>query len=131
MKRREFLQLSAGGLAAALASHPAAAQGSYPDRAIKLVVPRAAGGVVDIIAREWGGKVKGLGTVYATTVVHPAEGKPFNVALVDCDEGFRLMSRVEDIAPEQVRIGQRVRFRVHQPGGDEAPYPVFAPAENA
>jgi uncharacterized OB-fold protein len=50
---------------------------------------------------------------------------------VDCDEGFRLMSRVEDIAPEQVRIGQRVRFRVHRPDGDEAPYPVFAPVESA
>ena len=74
---------------------------------------------------------KGLGTVYATTVVHPAEGNPFNVALVDCDEGFRLMSRVEDIAPEQVRIGQRVRFRVHRQDGDEAPYPVFAPVESA
>jgi uncharacterized OB-fold protein len=74
---------------------------------------------------------KGLGTVYATTVVHPAEGKPFNVALVDCDEGFRLMSRVEDIPPEQVRIGQRVRFRVHRPEGDDDPYPVFAPAESA
>ena len=74
---------------------------------------------------------KGLGTVHATTVVHPSEGKPFNVALVDCDEGFRLMSRVEDIAPEQVRIGQRVRFRVHRPEGDEAPYPVFAPVEGA
>lgn len=64
MKRREFLQLGAGGLAAAFAAHPAAAQGHYPDRPIKLVVPRAAGGVVDIIAREWAGKVKGLGTVY-------------------------------------------------------------------
>jgi hypothetical protein len=74
---------------------------------------------------------KGLGTVYATTVVYPAEGKPFNVALVDCDEGFRLMSRVEDIAPEQVSIGQRVRFRVHRPAGDEPPYPVFAPMESA
>ena len=74
---------------------------------------------------------KGLGTVYATTVVHPGEGKPFNVALIDCDEGFRLMSRVEDIAPERVRIGQRVRFRVHQPGGDEPPCPVFTPAEGA
>jgi uncharacterized protein len=73
----------------------------------------------------------GLGTVYATTVVHPAEGAPFNVALIDCDEGFRLMSRVEDIAPEKVRIGQRVRFRVHRPGGEEAPYPVFVPAEGA
>ena len=46
----------------------------------------------------------GLGTVYATTVVHPArEGAPYNVALIDCDEGFRLMSRVEDIAPEAVQ----------------------------
>jgi uncharacterized OB-fold protein len=70
---------------------------------------------------------KGLGTIHATTVVHPAEGAPFNVALVDCDEGFRLMSRVEDIAPDQVKIGQRVRFRVHRPGGDEPPIPVFVP----
>ena len=53
---------------------------------------------------------KGLGTVYATTVVHPGEGKPFNVALIDCDEGFRLMSRVEDISPDKVKIGQRVRL---------------------
>ena len=73
----------------------------------------------------------GLGTVYATTVVHPVEDKPFNVALIDCDEGFRLMSRVEDIAPDKVCIGQRVRFRVHRPGGEEAPQPVFVPAEKA
>jgi len=58
----------------------------------------------------------GIGTVYATTVVHPAEGAPYNVALIDCEEGFRMMSRVEEIAPEKVRIGQRVRFRVHRPG---------------
>jgi uncharacterized protein len=74
---------------------------------------------------------KGLGTVHATTVVYPADGKPYNVALVDCDEGFRLMSRVEDIAPEQVKIGQRVRLRVHKPGGEDAPYPIFVPAEGA
>ena len=73
----------------------------------------------------------GLGTVHATTVVHPQEGAPYNVALIDMDEGFRLMSRVEDIAPASVRIGQRVRFRVHRPGGDEPPYPVFTPAETA
>ena len=73
----------------------------------------------------------GLGTVHATTVTHPREGAPYNVALIDCDEGFRLMSRVEDIAPEAVRIGMRVRFRVHQPGGGEPPYPVFTPLEQA
>jgi uncharacterized protein len=71
----------------------------------------------------------GLGTVYATTVTHPAQGAPYNVALIDCDEGFRLMSRVEDINPMAVKIGMRVRFRVFRPGGDEPPYPVFVPAE--
>ena len=71
----------------------------------------------------------GLGTVHATTVVHPAsEGAPYNVALIDIDEGFRLMSRVEDIAPEAVRIGMRVKFRIHRPGGNEPAYPVFVPA---
>jgi hypothetical protein len=73
----------------------------------------------------------GLGTVYATTVTHPREGAPYNVALIYCDEGFRLMSRVEDIAPEAVQIGMRVRFRVHRPGGGEPPYPVFVPIETA
>ena len=71
----------------------------------------------------------GLGTVHATTVVHAADGKTFNVALIDCDEGFRLMSRVEEIEPMAVTIGMRVRFRVHNPGGEEAPVPVFTPVE--
>ncbi|MBV9200440.1 MAG: OB-fold domain-containing protein [Alphaproteobacteria bacterium] len=74
---------------------------------------------------------EGLGTVYATTVTHPREGEPYNVALIDCDEGFRLMSRVEGVAPEAVRIGMRVRFRVHRPATGEPPYPVFVPAETA
>jgi uncharacterized OB-fold protein len=74
---------------------------------------------------------RGLGTVYATTVTHPREGAPYNVALIDMDEGFRLMSRVEAIAPEDVRIGMRVTFRVHQPGGDEPACPVFTPLEKA
>jgi hypothetical protein len=73
----------------------------------------------------------GLGTVYATTVTHPREGAPHNVALIDCDEGFRLMSRVEEIAPDGVRIGMRVRLRIHRPGGGEPPYPVFVPVETA
>jgi uncharacterized OB-fold protein len=73
----------------------------------------------------------GFGTVYATTVVHPQQGTAYNVALVDIDEGFRMMTRVEDVPPEQVRIGMRVQFRVHRPGGDEPPCPVFTPVEAA
>jgi uncharacterized OB-fold protein len=69
----------------------------------------------------------GMGTVHATTVVYPQQGEPYNVALIDVDEGFRIMSRVEDIAPLDVRIGMRVKFRVHKAEGDEPPYPVFTP----
>lgn len=82
-------------------------------------------GAVDL---EWR-VASGLGTVHATTVVHPQHGGIYNVCLVDVDEGFRMMSRVEDIEPTQVRIGMRVKFRVHTPEGDEDPYPVFIPAE--
>ena len=74
---------------------------------------------------------KGLGTVHATTVTHPQKGDPYNVCLVDMDEGFRLMSRVEDIDPMAVKIGMRVKVRVFTPEGDEDPYPVFTPAEGA
>ncbi len=74
---------------------------------------------------------RGLGTVHATTVVHSQQGASYNVCLIDIDEGFRMMSRVEGIPPAEVRIGLRVRFRVHAPEGDEDPYPVFTPAEGA
>jgi uncharacterized OB-fold protein len=73
---------------------------------------------------------KGLGTVHATTVVHAQGGATHNVCLVDVDEGFRMMSRVEDIDPRQVKIGMRVKFRVHAAEGEEDPYPVFTPVEN-
>ena len=72
---------------------------------------------------------KGLGTVYSTTVVYYRDEQPLNVALIDVDEGFRLMSRVEDIDPLAVKIGMRVQFRVH-PGDQKQPlYPVFTPLE--
>jgi uncharacterized OB-fold protein len=74
---------------------------------------------------------KGLGTVYATTVVYYRDEPPLNVALVDLDEGFRMMSRVEDIDPMQVRIGMRVRLKVLPGDGKTPPCPVFTPLEPA
>ncbi len=71
----------------------------------------------------------GLGTVYATTVTYPFQGAGYNIALIDCDEGFRLMSRVEEIDPMAVKIGTRVKFRLHPAEGDQPAYPVFIPAE--
>ena len=73
----------------------------------------------------------GLGTVYATTYILPKGESAYNVSLVDMDEGFRLMSRVEGITPDKVRIGMRVKTRIHPAEGDEGPYPVFDPVEAA
>lgn len=56
----------------------------------------------------------GRGTVHATTTVRrkPEAGGDYNVALIDLEEGPRLMSRVEGIAAEAVRIGLPVQARV-------------------
>ena len=71
----------------------------------------------------------GLGTVYATTFISPKGEPAYNVSLIDMDEGFRLMSRVDSIAPDKVRIGMRVKVRIHPASADEGPYPVFDPLE--
>jgi uncharacterized OB-fold protein len=51
------------------------------------------------------------GVIYATTVVHRPDEDPYNVCLVDLDEGARVMGRVEGMAPQDVTIGLRVQSR--------------------
>lgn len=62
----------------------------------------------------------GRGEVYATTVVRrkPEAGGDYNVALIDLLEGVRIMSRVDDIAPDLVSIGMAVKARVEQQDGN-------------
>ena len=71
----------------------------------------------------------GRGVVYATTTVHPASGDPYNVSLIDCREGFRMMSRVEGVPSADVRIGMEVQLRIIPRSDDEPPIPVFVPVE--
>ena len=73
----------------------------------------------------------GTGTVYSYTIVHRAFGEfagqtPFAVALVDLDEGVRMMTRIvgpSSAQPGGVLIGQRVRMEVAQVG--DAGLPCF------
>ncbi len=71
-------------------------------------------------------EASGGGTVYAITVNRTRDGA-YNVALVDLDEGPRMMSRVEGV--ETVPIGTRVRARIVQEDG--APLVVFDPEASA
>jgi tripartite-type tricarboxylate transporter receptor subunit TctC len=86
MRRRDVLAfVLALPSAAALTSLTTSAQGSYPEHPIRLVVPRSAGGVVDVVARLWAESAKpqlgaivienqagGGGTIAATAVARAA-----------------------------------------------------------
>ncbi len=76
---------------------------------------------------EWV-EASGRGTVYATTVVRqrPEKGGDYNVALVDLEEGPRMMSRVVGVAPDAVAIGMAVVAEVGDIAGK--PAVLFRPA---
>lgn len=71
----------------------------------------------------------GLGVVYSSTVIRrkPEDGGSYNVALVDLEEGPRIMSRVETVPPEQVAIGMQVRARIID--AENSKLIVFTPIE--
>jgi tripartite-type tricarboxylate transporter receptor subunit TctC len=98
MRRRDML---AGSLAAAaiLCAPRSHAQAGYPTQPIRLVVPRSAGGVVDIVARLWAEEAKqrlgsivienqggGGGLIGAAAVAH---AKPDGYTLLAGDERAR------------------------------------------
>lgn len=77
------------------------------------VCPHCGSSALDLVAPL------GIGTVHAATTVRrkPDAGGDYNVSLIDLDEGVRLMSRVEGVAPTAVAVGQRVKARVAQHNG--------------
>lgn len=81
-------------------------------------------------ALEWR-RASGRGTVYTYSVVHrapdPAVATPYVVALVDLDEGVRMMSNIVGCDPASVRVGMTVRV-TFEDLGDGASLPVFSPA---
>jgi uncharacterized OB-fold protein len=77
-------------------------------------------------------RMAGTGSVYSFTVVHrPSElalarDVPYVVALVDLDEGARLMTNIVGCAPDRVRIGMPVRVRFERVAV-RAALPLFEP----
>lgn len=73
----------------------------------------------------------GCGAVYSsTTVRRKAEsGGDYNVAIIALDEGPHLMSRVEGISANAVRIGMRVRAEILR--GEGRAVLVFRPEGDA
>jgi tripartite-type tricarboxylate transporter receptor subunit TctC len=79
MNRRELLGFGAAS-AAALLVRPASAQSKYPERPIRLIVPFAPGGVVDVVGRQWAEHVK---TLLGTVVVENQGGGGGTIATTE------------------------------------------------
>ncbi|MDT8397375.1 MAG: Zn-ribbon domain-containing OB-fold protein [Pseudomonadales bacterium] len=64
----------------------------------------------------------GRGTVCSTSIVHqtPERGGDYSIALIDLEEGVRLMGRVVDVLPEKVKIGMKVSAQVSLIDGEPA-----------
>lgn len=66
--------------------------------------------------------ISGAGRVYSSTTVRqrPDRGGDYNVALIDLDEGVRMMSRVEGVRPQDVTIGMPVAAEIGEVDGAQA-----------
>jgi tripartite-type tricarboxylate transporter receptor subunit TctC len=57
MKRRTFLKLSAAAIAGGISAPRVHAQGAWPNRPVRLILPYAPGGATDLIGRPWSDKL--------------------------------------------------------------------------
>ncbi|BBZ46520.1 Zn-ribbon domain-containing OB-fold protein [Mycobacterium parmense] len=64
----------------------------------------------------------GAGEIYSWTVVHrPVTAEfesPYAPAIITLDEGYQMLTNVVGVAPEDLRIGMRVRVQFHAVGTD-------------
>ena len=78
-------------------------------------------------------KASGRGTIYSFTICHrPAPGfekdVPYNLALIELDEGVRMMSSIVDCPMEEIRIGMAVEV-VFDDVTSQVTLPRFRPAQ--
>ena len=83
-------------------------------------------------ALEWR-ESSGAGTVYAVSVQHapqipmPAYEPPYAVAIVELEEGVRMMSTIVGTEPDSVTVGQAVTV-TWEPLSDGRNLPLFQPS---
>ncbi|MGC0423215.1 Zn-ribbon domain-containing OB-fold protein [Embleya sp. AB8] len=72
----------------------------------------------------------GRGSVYSWTVVRRPAGRgsagSYAVAIVDLDEGYRMLTNLVEVEPTEIHSGMRVRVDL-RPTGEERILPFFTP----
>lgn len=99
-----------------LQREPGSGRAHYPPRLPDVTTP----------ALEWV-EASGRGTVHSFTIIHarPPEAS-YNVALIDLEEGARMMSRVDGIAADDLVVGLPVVASIA--ASEQGPLVVFHPA---
>jgi uncharacterized OB-fold protein len=67
----------------------------------------------------------GRGRVHAVTVIHQRDEAPYALAMIDLDEGFRMLSRIDADDPAGIAIGDAVLVGFRSLGEGQPPMPVF------
>ena len=101
-----------------------------PDSDAYQFYPRAVSMATGKRNLEWR-EVSGKGSVFSYTVTHvPTPGfedkAPYAIVSVDLDEGVRMLANMVNIAPDDVKIGMRVRV-CWEDLSDEITYFAFEP----
>ena len=75
-------------------------------------------------------KGQGKGAIYSWSTVWrpqtPAFEIPYVIAIIDMDEGYRMMSNIVGINPDKIEVGMRVEVQFHAMN-DEITLPYFRP----
>jgi uncharacterized OB-fold protein len=70
----------------------------------------------------------GTGEVYTFSIMRRSPTGPYAIGYVTLDEGPRMMTNFVDMAPDDLKIGMRVRVKFVPTEGGGPPAPVFGPA---
>ena len=68
----------------------------------------------------------GEGVVYSFSILRKSPSGPYALAYVTLDEGPNVLTNILDVAPEDVKIGMRVKVKLQDTEGGP-PVPVFVP----
>lgn len=68
------------------------------------------------------GKIYTFSTAYSMVEPKFMDELPYTIAYVDLDEGIRMMTRIVDCQPEDIRFDMKVEVVFHDRGGYRLPY---------
>lgn len=88
--------------------------------------PECWSGNLDWVEASGKAKIHTFSTAYSMVEPKFMDELPYTIAYVDLDEGIRMMTRIVDCKPEDIRFDMEVEVVFHERGGYRLPY--FRPA---